>query len=159
MKKLSKRIATIAASLALVVVLGVALAACGGNNDIDKYVNRMEDAGYTVETMTEIPEGAGEEIGCKDSDIKWAIMAQKENNMVIIYKFSSEKVAKDAEALMNQAMNGGDEDDNDLDVANTDGLDDIVDNVDSMMSQMKFVRDGSVIFVGDQASIDIAQGK
>ncbi len=74
MKHLSKRIATIACAMALVVVLGVALAACGNssNPSVMDVTKKLIKEGYTVQGVMPMP-GQGED----NAYAGWAIMATK----------------------------------------------------------------------------------
>ena len=165
MKNLSKRIATITATLALVVVLGITLAACGSSTlSMGDYVQRLGNAGYTEFNITASPdliernfeymmEGEEGEVnpfvvlfaGVKAEDIEWMVSAEKygeeENYSIQLIKMTSEKTAKAVEANLAALM---------------------ADETTASFIKQTFgeaVRDGKVLMAGDKASIEIAQGK
>ena len=146
MKKISKRIMSVAAALALVVVLGVCLTACGSNEaSFDTYRNRLEDAGYTVmsaksdalQQYKETIAGMGAEINIDDVD--WLMIGTKgtteeDGQMVVLMRFKNESQAKE---MMDEAA------------ANEEGV----------PEGFAYDRQGNVIVVGMEAGVNIALGK
>ena len=142
MKNLSKRIATIAASLALVVVLGVALAACGSKSyaelTLDEYKANLEKANYKAEEAPKEYFGMyAAMFGLSDfvEDIEWMLQGYSEEDGIYLVKFTSEDKAKDAKDAVEKAVEEAGEEDNG-----------------------KIVRAGSVVIIATDAGLDAAYG-
>ncbi len=160
MKNYMKKFATILTTLALVVVLGVCLSACGSNNGSkelskEQYEANLKAAEYEVEFLGE--ESLKMDISETESfTAEWVISAEKGEyadksyTMVRIAKFSNTSDAEKIVDAFNKQME--------------ERFKDIPDYVtEEEIAEAKkgsvIARVDSVVFIGYQAAIDIAQGK
>lgn len=165
MKNLSKRITMIAATLALVVVLGICMTACGSqqNNGVkeyskDEYISFLTDAGFKLSSEEE--EGTLMVVANGDEyfdvsyqmvqgqfnfegeaeDVAWMIMTNDYSDdaaMVYIIKFNSEDLAK----------------------TNATKVADFVANLGAEADGMDYVRVGSTLIMGNDAGLQIVKAK
>lgn len=190
MNKIAKRIMTMAAALALVVVLGVCMTACGNKPaettpatelTWQDYATRLVNAGYGIDMVGNkdivvlyanqyaqmfglIGDNAVE---IKADDVDWALMASKqvikegeegesypsvdtaENTGINMLKLKNEELAKKFEDAYKKMQEQQAEAQPDDETASEDEAEE----------QMVFVRDGGLVMMGYQASINIALGK
>lgn len=154
---------TVAASLALVVVLGVCMTACGGDKPkeetkqpaeqpvgltMNDYIKRLNDAGYEVqgkplETQADIAAYLASEegaemtaMGIKADDIAWMFYAANEEwDGVNVAKINSEDQAKAIVAATEEQLAAYPE------------------------MGMAAARDGNVVMTGNKAAVNAALGK
>ena len=121
MNKIAKRIMTVAAALALVVVLGVCMTACGGDNKpteslIETYRARFKNANYVVATAQngalqamlenmDTEEGMPEDVAnvIQIDSIEWVLCAVKGQDMdtaTIVVKLTNQEIAKYMETFL-----------------------------------------------------------
>lgn len=94
---MNKKVLSVIAVIALVVILGVCLVACNSSD----YKKKLEKAGYTVVVL----EGdSANEKAESDSTIDWVVSAVKMSGYVNVIKFAN---TDDAKAYENNAVTGG----------------------------------------------------
>ena len=164
MKNLSKKITTLVASLALVVILGFTLTACGSKGgysglSYDQYKENLAKAGYEAQSIKEGDEGwdqykesfVSEYTDDADliSKVQWMIMAwdEKEEHNIMLMGVSDKDAANKIYDLAKKAIDKEiEEETNEEEKA-------------KMQNYQVFLADTVLVYGEDQTAIDAAYGK